>query len=151
MLLHITAQKQAHGCHSEAWQGDLRRAETCLQVLRDRSDTDDAARELCEKLLPSFDELSRAASAPPLPTSAGASHGWSGGPSSCHENHESAALLLTLPAGASPEQARVPLELMAMLGLPFRNLHGKSRSMDEGRSTSETSSMELPQISKIGW
>ncbi|EPE10960.1 nitrate assimilation regulatory protein nira [Ophiostoma piceae UAMH 11346] len=148
VLLHIVAQKQTHGCHWETWQDDLQRADVCIQILAAaggmsgsgsssgsgsggvNSDPQAAAQELHGQVYPFFQTLSQATPSP-FEVSAEAArarahfnlHGRPG-PSSRpgQEGLETSTLLLTLPMGAPLERTQMPLDLMAMVGRPFRSL-----------------------------
>lgn len=145
VLLHIVAQKQAHGCHWETWQGDLGRIKVCLQLLSHYSVNDDVVREFYGNLAPYYLELSKV-QVPFGNNIHGRSALYPG-----HENQETVPLLLTLPEGAPAEHTRIPRELMAMLGQPFGNLQSDPGSQNERRPSMGGSFLELPHIPGLRW
>lgn len=138
VLLHVVAQKQAHGCHWETWQDDLKRAGVCIGVLSTASgsnhdlcsDPQAAAQALHAQVYPFYQTLSQATPSP-FEVNAEAArarahfnlHGRAGPASRPgQEGFETSTLLLTLPMGAPLERTQMPLDLMTMVGQPFRSL-----------------------------
>ncbi|CAK7210530.1 hypothetical protein SCUCBS95973_000814 [Sporothrix curviconia] len=158
VLLHAVAQKQVYGCHPDTWQGDMRRAEVCLNVLSQNSAADAMARELYNKLAPFYGELAQTRA----PMDHGR-HGHNNGPPyhgyghsghsshSGHKSQETVSLFLTLPTGVPLEHTRLPCELMAMLGQPFHSLQNDTGSRTEGRMALDAANLELPQIAGLRW
>ena len=146
----------------------MRRVEVCLNVLSQNSAADATARELYNNLTPFYGELTQSRS--PLDHgrhgSSGASspyHGYNSHGHSGHSGHshshshgydsqETVSLFLTLPTGVPMEHARMPRELMAMLGQPFHSLqHDKTGNRSEGGMALDAAHLELPQISELRW
>ncbi|CAK7216716.1 hypothetical protein SBRCBS47491_002922 [Sporothrix bragantina] len=171
VLLHAVAQKQVYGCHPDTWQGDMRRAEVCLNVLSQNSAADGMARELYNKLAPFYGEFAQTRA--PFdhdrhgPNNGSPNHGYghgyighnghnghngyNGHDSHGHESQETVSLFLTLPTGVPMERTRMPRELLAMLGQPFHSLQNEKGNRNEGRTALDAANLELPQIAGLRW
>lgn len=135
-MLHVVAQRQLHRCRPDTWESDMQQARVCLQVLSYSGAVDSVAEEFHGKLFPIFTELSKEQRSQGE-TGPSSEHG--------HAGCESVSLLLTAPPATNhPERIRLSLDLMAMLGRPFRSLWAESPG--DGRPAN-ISDLGLPQLS----
>ncbi|EFX02393.1 ankyrin repeat protein [Grosmannia clavigera kw1407] len=143
VILHVVAQRQLHRCHPDTWEGDLQLARVCLQVLNYSGAVDDVAKEFHGKLHPVFVDLSR----DQWSRGYGMAGSETGSAERGHVGFESVSLLLTAPLTTDPGHLGTSLDLMAMLGRPFRSLWAMNALSDDGRPARRPN-LELPQLSE---